>query len=114
MRRNLQTIKRRSCLADSQRPGGRPMRMPRLIALNTLSTVALATASCSTTPINPKEVADHVADGSREVVHQSGGGIAFAQSSDSGLQTIASGLRDASNSVSGMPAPMPAAMTFAL
>ena len=91
------------------------MRMPRLIALTTLSTVALATASCSsTTPINPKEVADHVADGSREVVHQTGGGIAFTQSSDSGLQTIATGLRDASNNVSGMPAPMPAAMTNAL
>lgn len=91
------------------------MRMPRLIALTTLSTVALATASCSsTTPINPKEVADHVADGSREVVHQTGGGIAFTQSSDSGLQTIATGLSDASNSVSGMPAPMPAAMTNAL
>ena len=91
------------------------MRMPRLIALTTLSTVALATASCSsTTPINPKEVADRVADGSREVVHQTGGGIAFAQSSDSGLQTIGTGLRDASNNVSGMPAPMPAAMTNAL
>jgi len=90
------------------------MRMPRLLTLTTLSTVALAAASCSNPPIDPKAVADHVADGSREVVHQTGGGIAFAQSSDSGLQTIATGLSDATNGVSGMPAPMPAAMTSAL
>jgi hypothetical protein len=89
------------------------MRMPRLLALSTLSTVAVATASC-TTPINPKEVADHVADGSREVVHQTGGGIGFAESSDSGLRTITTGLSDASSNVMGMPAPMPAAMTYAL
>ena len=89
------------------------MRMPRLITLSTLSTVALATASC-TTPIDPKAVADHVADGSREVVHQTGGGIGFARSSDSGLQTIGTGLQDASSGVMGMPAPMPAPMTYAL
>ena len=90
------------------------MRMSRLLALNSLSTVALMTASCSTTPIDPKAVSDHVADGAREVVHQTGGGVGFARSSDSGLQTIATGISDAGNGLSGMPAPMPAAMTYAL
>lgn len=90
------------------------MRMLRLSALIALPTVALAAASCSTTPINPKEVADRVAGGSREVVHQTGGGVAFTQSSDSGLQTIGTGISDASKGLSGMPAPMPAPMTFAL
>lgn len=89
------------------------MRMPRPLALITLSIVATATASCST-PINPQAVADHVADGSREVVHQTGGGIGFTQSSDSGLQTIATGIQDATNGIGAMPAPMPAAMTYAL
>jgi len=90
------------------------MGMSRLLVLTTVSTVAVAAASCSTTPINPKEVADHAADGAREVVHQTGGGIGFTQSSDSGLQTIKTGLSDASSNVMGMPAPMPAAMTNAL
>jgi hypothetical protein len=74
------------------------------------SLLALSLSACNE-PINPDDLADRVARHAREVVHQSGGGVAFAGESDSGLQKLADGMNGAGDGLAGaMPAPVPPGM----
>jgi hypothetical protein len=66
-------------------------------------------------PIDPSLLADQAALHAREIVHQSGGGVAFTQDESSGLATIANGIQGARDGLAGaMPSPMPPAMGSAM
>src|SRR5262245_2172858 len=89
---------------------------PTRLALAMLPLLSLAGAGCSDpTPIDPDAMATKAALSAREVVHQTGGGVSFTTSDDSGLQTIIGGMAHASDGISGgmaaaVPPPMMAAM----
>jgi len=79
-----------------------------------MASLALSLAACSD-PINPDDLVNRISLHAREMVHQSGGGIAFTGASDSGLQTIADGLSGAGDGLAGaMPAPVPPGMMSGL
>jgi len=70
----------------------------------------LSLAACSQ-PIDPTALADQAALHAREVVHQSGGGVAFSTRDDSGLRRLGTSFNNASSSVASvMPAPLPPGM----
>jgi hypothetical protein len=80
-------------------------RTPILISLRAgLLSLPLLALACNSQPIDPTTLAMQAALNAREVVHQSGGGVAFTQSSDSGLQKILSGMAHANEGLSGMAA----------
>src|SRR5262245_33034420 len=90
------------------------MRISLSRTLSLLPLLAAPLAAC-TDPIDPSNLADLAALHAREVVHQSGGGVAFTQQDSSGLRTISSGMRTAGDGRAGaMPAPMPSSMTSAM
>jgi hypothetical protein len=92
----------------------RPSRtLPRILSL--LPLLAAPLAGCHNDPIDPAHLSDLVAAHAREVVHQSGGGVAFTQDSNSGLKKLGTGIQDAGNGVMGtMPSPIPPAMASAM
>ncbi|HVZ72219.1 MAG TPA: hypothetical protein VHJ20_07580 [Polyangia bacterium] len=72
----------------------------------------LVMLACNSQPIDPATLAAQAALNAREIVHQSGGGVAFTQSDDSGLHKIMDGLVNANHGLAGMmPVSMPAAMS---
>jgi hypothetical protein len=73
-----------------------------------------AIGGCQSTPIDPAGMADRAALSAREVVHQTGGGVAFTQSDDSGLAKIVSGMAHANDGLSGMAAALPPGMMSAM
>jgi len=90
------------------------MRIPLSRTLSLLLLFAAPLAACSE-PIDPANLADLAARHAREMVHQSGGGVAFTQEDGSGLNTIADGMQGAGDGIAGaMPSPMPASMTSAM
>ncbi|HET9012335.1 MAG TPA: hypothetical protein VFN38_11010, partial [Gemmatimonadaceae bacterium] len=91
------------------------MRISLARTLSLLPLLAAPLAGCTDDPIDPGNLADRVALYSREMVHQSGGGVAFTQEDTSGLNTIANGMQGAGDGLAGaMPAPMPAPMSSAM
>jgi hypothetical protein len=85
----------------------------RISLSRTLSLLMLAAplAACHGDPIDPSNLADLAAAHAREIVHQSGGGVAFTEDSNSGLNTISNGMQGAADGLAGsMPAPVPPAM----
>jgi hypothetical protein len=79
-----------------------------------LPLLAAPLAACDE-PIDPATLADLTARHAREIVHQSGGGVAFTQQESSGLNTIAAGMEDAGDGLAGaMPPAMPPAMMSAM
>jgi hypothetical protein len=89
----------------------------RISLSRTLSLLLLAAplAACHNDPIDPSNLADLAARHAREVVHQTGGGVAFTQDSNSGLNTFANGMQSAGDGLAGaMPSPMPPAMSSAM
>ena len=89
----------------------------RISLSRTLSLLLLAAplAACHNDPIDPSSLADRVSGYTREIVHQSGGGVAFTEDSNSGLNTISKGMSDASGGLAGaMPAPLPPSMASAM
>jgi hypothetical protein len=86
--------------------------------LSLLPLIALPLAACehnTPQPIDPPRLADLISQQAHEIVHQSGGGVAFTQNGDSGLQKIADGMQGASDGLAGaMPSPMPPAMGAAM
>ena len=89
----------------------------RISLFRTLSLLLLAAplAACHNDPIDPSNLADLAAAHAREIVHQSGGGVAFTDDSNSGLNTIANGMQSATDGLAGaMPAPVPAPMASAM
>lgn len=85
---------------------------PRLVAaLISSLTLSLAATGCSEAPIDPDAMAEQAALHAREMVHQTGGGVSFAASDDSGLQKMFSGMAHASDGLAGnMAAAIPSAM----
>ena len=84
------------------------MRISLARTLSLLPLLAAPLAGCSD-PIDPSNLADRAALYAREMVHQSGGGVAFTQEQSSGLNTIADGMQGASDGLAGaMPLPLPA------
>ncbi|HVX94043.1 MAG TPA: hypothetical protein VHK47_03945 [Polyangia bacterium] len=80
-----------------------------------LTLMPLAAAiGCQSTPIDPSAMADRAALSAREIVHQTGGGVAFTQSDDSGLAKIISGMAHANDGLSGMAAALPPGMMSAM
>lgn len=79
-----------------------------------LMPLAAAIGGCQSTPIDPSAMADRAALSAREVVHQTGGGVAFTQSDDSGLAKIISGMAHANDGLSGMAAALPPGMMSAM
>ena len=91
------------------------MRVALSPTLSLLPLLALPLAACHQDPIDPASLADLVAAHAREVVHQSGGGVAFAADGNSGLNTFANGMQGASEGLAGaMPSPVPPAMASAM
>jgi hypothetical protein len=76
--------------------------------------VLIASVGCQSTPIDPSAMADRAALSAREVVHQTGGGVAFTQGSDSGLSKMLSGLGHANDGLSGMASMIPPGMMSAM
>ena len=88
------------------------IRLTRTLSLLPLLVAPLA--ACSE-PIDPANLADLAARHAREIVHQSGGGVAFTQEESSGLNTIAAGFEDANDGLAGaMPSPVPPSMASAM
>ena len=88
------------------------IRLSRTLSL--LPLLAAPLAACSE-PIDPANLADLAARHAREMVHQSGGGVAFTQEDGSGLNTIADGMQGAGDGLAGaMPSPMPPSMASAM
>ncbi len=79
-------------------------RTPMLISLRAgwLALPLMALACNSSPPIDPTALAAQAALNAREMVHQSGGGVAFTESSDSGLQKILTGMAHANDGLAGM------------
>jgi hypothetical protein len=94
------------------------MRVSLSPTLSLIPLLALPLAACDHAgppPIDPPKLADLIAQQARDVVHQSGAGVAFTQDSDSGLQKMMNGIQGASDGLAGaMPAPMPPAMGAAM
>src|SRR4051812_36916009 len=91
------------------------MRIALSPTLSLLPLLAASLAACGTDPIDPAHLADLAAAHTREIVHQSGGGVAFTQDDSSGLNKTAGGMQGASEGLAGaMPSPMPPAMTSAM
>jgi hypothetical protein len=87
------------------------------LSLSLLLPLAASLAACQPTnqPIDPDLLAAQAALHARDVVHQSGGGVAFTQEEGSGLHKIADGMQGASDGLAGaMPSPMPPAMASAM
>jgi hypothetical protein len=84
-----------------------PIHLSLRAGLLALPLLALA---CNSQPIDPTTLALQAALNAREVVHQSGGGVSFTQSSDSGLQKILTGMAHANDGLSGVATMMPAMM----
>jgi len=90
------------------------MRIPLSRTLFLLPLLAAPLVACSE-PIDPANLADLAARHAREMVHQSGGGVAFTQEDGSGLNTIAEGMQGAGDGLAGaMPSPMPPSMASAM
>jgi hypothetical protein len=79
-----------------------------------LSALAVGAAGCHTTPIDPPAMADRAALSAREVIHQTGGGVAFTQSDDSDLPKLMRGLAHTSDGLGGMAAALPPGMMSAM
>ena len=94
------------------------MRFSLTPTLSLIPLLVLPLAACdhaTPPPIDPPKLADLISQQAREVVHQSGGGVAFTQDSDSGLQKIADGMQGAADGLTGaIPAPLPPAMGAAM
>jgi hypothetical protein len=91
------------------------MRISLSRTLSLLPLLAAPLAACHNDPIDPANLADLAARHAREIVHQSGGGVAFTYDKNSGLNTIANGMQGAGDGLAGvMPAPMPAPMASAM
>ena len=70
--------------------------------------LAAATVGACSSPIDPATLSEQAALRAREIVHQTGGGIAFAGADDSGLRKISRGIGHAADGLNGaMPAPVP-------
>jgi hypothetical protein len=79
-----------------------------------ISALAAPLGACSS-PIDPTNLADQAALHAREVVHQSGGGVAFALQDNSGVHNIGTGINHATSAVMGaMPSMMPPGMMSAM
>jgi len=90
------------------------MRISLARTLSLLPLLAAPLAGCSD-PIDPSNLADRAALYAREMVHQSGGGVAFTQEDGSGLNTIANGMQGATDGLAGsMPSPLPPSMASAM
>jgi hypothetical protein len=90
------------------------MRIRLSHTLSLLPLLAAPLVACNE-PIDPANVADLAARHAREMVHQSGAGVAFTQEDGSGLNTIADGMEGAGDGLAGaMPSPMPASMASAM
>jgi len=93
------------------------MRFSLTPTLSLLPLLAAPLLACQqpVQPIDPSLLADQAALHAREIVHQSGGGVAFTQDENSGLATMANGIQGAGDGLAGaMPSPMPPAMGSAM
>jgi hypothetical protein len=93
------------------------MRFSPTPTLSLLPLLAAPLLACQppAQPIDPSLLADQAALHAREIVHQSGAGVAFTQDEGSGLSTILNGMQGASDGLAGnMPSPMPPAMGSAM
>ena len=93
------------------------MRFSLTPTLSLLPLLAAPLIACQqpVPPIDPSLLADQAALHAREIVHQSGAGVAFTQDETSGLATIANGMQGAGDGLAGaMPSPMPPAMGSAM
>jgi hypothetical protein len=91
------------------------MRIPLSRTLFLLPLLAAPLAACDGEPIDPANLADLAARHAREIVHQSGGGVAFTQEDSSGLNSFANGTQGAGDGLAGaMPSPMPPSMASAM
>ena len=91
------------------------MRIRLTRTLSLLPLLAAPLAACHGDPIDPANLADLAALHAREIVHQSGGGVAFTQNDSSGLNTIGNGMQGATDGLAGaMPSPMPPSMASAM
>jgi len=91
----------------------RKVTSPTLILLP-FAGLAMAVCGCQEAPIDPPALADQAALNAREVVHQTGGGVAFTQSDDSGLRKILTGTGHASDGLGAMAAALPPGMMSAM
>src|SRR4051794_5105623 len=95
-------LSRRLHMAPAASPlrGGSPMRIrPTRLAL--LVPLAAATVGACSNPIDPATLSEQAALRAREIVHQTGGGIAFAGADDSGLRKISRGIGHAADGLNG-------------
>jgi hypothetical protein len=76
--------------------------------------LALPLAACNNAPIDPSVLVQQAALHAREIVHQSGGGVAFTTANDSGLHKMISGMGHASDGLAGMAAAVPPGMMSAM
>jgi hypothetical protein len=90
------------------------MRQPNAFRALILPSLAAALAACQTTPIDPRAMADQAALSARDVVHQTGGGVAFTQSGDSGLSSIVTGMGHAQDGLRGVADFVPPGMMSAM
>jgi hypothetical protein len=86
----------------------------RLALMLPLSALAVGAAGCHTEKIDPPAMADRAALNAREVIHQTGGGVAFTQSDDSDLPKLMKGLAHAGDGLGGMAAALPPGMMSAM
>jgi hypothetical protein len=91
----------------------RKVTHPTLILLP-FAWLAMALCGCQEAPINPPALAEQAALNAREVVHQTGGGVSFTQSDDSGLRKIVTGMGHASDGLGGMASAVPPGMMSAM
>jgi hypothetical protein len=85
--------------------------IPRLLPL---VPAALLVGCGDPTPIDPAMLAEQASLHAREVVHQAGGGVAFAEQDDSGLAKIATGMGHANDGIQGAASFIPPAMMSAM
>jgi hypothetical protein len=76
--------------------------------------MALPLAACNNAPIDPSLLVQQAALHAREIVHQTGGGVAFTTADDSGLQKMIGGMGHASDGLAGMAAAVPPGMMSAM
>jgi hypothetical protein len=84
---------------------------PARFALAALPISLLGLGCNNSQPIDPDALAVQAALSAREIIHQSGDGIAFTRSSDSGLQKILSGMAHTNTALATMGGGMPSSMT---
>jgi hypothetical protein len=80
-------------------------RTPMLISLRAgllALPLTMSALACNSQPIDPTSLSVQAALNAREMVHQTGGGVAFTESSDSGLQKILTGMAHANDGLAGM------------